>query len=402
MKCQICVEKKSRNFKELNDECLCSKSNLESPYSAFSAHSPVFLSAKVVDDITASVAVIEKTIRSETFKSFIFKNEVPKRTDIHGGILASYDFHLDDEGTPKLIEINTNAGGFFLNYELLKTEQVCCTDKLVQSAGDLEGKIMDMFTREFAQISDRKLETVAIVDQNPKGQFLYPEFVICKEFLETRGVKTFILDEGELSVRGSTAFYGDVPIDLVYNRLTDFYFDGKEGARFLPLVDSQTTMLSPDPNDHLLFADKINLIHLQSPEIYGKILSEEEGNLLRKIIPQTVVVSPENEEYLWEKRKQYFFKPVNGFGSGGAYNGKGLTKRVWENIKSEKYVAQEIIRPSTKTKEIGGEKEPFKFDIRAYMYDGEILLLGARMYQGQTTNFRTPGGGFAPILIGGN
>ena len=40
-----------------------------------------------------------------------------------------------------------------------------------------------------------------------------------------------------------------------------------------------------------------------------------------------------------------------------------------------------------------------KMDIRAYVYAGSIQLLAARLYQGQTTNFRTPGGGFAPVYI---
>ena len=40
-----------------------------------------------------------------------------------------------------------------------------------------------------------------------------------------------------------------------------------------------------------------------------------------------------------------------------------------------------------------------KFDLRAYVYAGRIQLLAARMYQGQTTNFRTPGGGFAPVMV---
>jgi hypothetical protein len=48
---------------------------------------------------------------------------------------------------------------------------------------------------------------------------------------------------------------------------------------------------------------------------------------------------------------------------------------------------------------IESEKEIFKFDIRAYTYSGEILLLVARTYQGQTTNFRTKGGGFMPIFL---
>lgn len=38
-----------------------------------------------------------------------------------------------------------------------------------------------------------------------------------------------------------------------------------------------------------------------------------------------------------------------------------------------------------------------KFDLRAYCYDGNAQWVAARLYQGQTTNFRTPGGGFAPV-----
>jgi hypothetical protein len=40
-----------------------------------------------------------------------------------------------------------------------------------------------------------------------------------------------------------------------------------------------------------------------------------------------------------------------------------------------------------------------KFDIRAFTYAGQVQLLAARMYSGQTTNFRTPGGGFAPVIV---
>jgi hypothetical protein len=32
------------------------------------------------------------------------------------------------------------------------------------------------------------------------------------------------------------------------------------------------------------------------------------------------------------------------------------------------------------------------------VYRGRVQLISARLYQGQTTNFRTPGGGFAPVL----
>ena len=41
-----------------------------------------------------------------------------------------------------------------------------------------------------------------------------------------------------------------------------------------------------------------------------------------------------------------------------------------------------------------------KFDLRDYTYDGRGQWVAARLYQGQTTNFRTPGGGFAPVYEG--
>ena len=48
--------------------------------------------------------------------------------------------------------------------------------------------------------------------------------------------------------------------------------------------------------------------------------------------------------------------------------------------------------------EHGETRSELKVDVRLYTYAGEVLLAAARLYQGQTTNMRTPGGGFAPVL----
>jgi hypothetical protein len=55
--------------------------------------------------------------------------------------------------------------------------------------------------------------------------------------------------------------------------------------------------------------------------------------------------------------------------------------------------------PGARLIELDGVQADLKFDVRAYAYDGRVLLLAARMYAGQTTNFRTPGGGFAPVVV---
>jgi hypothetical protein len=45
----------------------------------------------------------------------------------------------------------------------------------------------------------------------------------------------------------------------------------------------------------------------------------------------------------------------------------------------------------------GDTPQTLKFDLRNYVYHGEVQWVAARLYQGQTTNFSTPGGCFAPV-----
>lgn len=65
-------------------------------------------------------------------------------------------------------------------------------------------------------------------------------------------------------------------------------------------------------------------------------------------------------------------------------------------MESQTYVAQAVVPPSER--HTGRDATPLKVDLRCYAYRGQALLYAARLYQGQTTNFRTTGGGFAPVL----
>ena len=109
-------------------------------------------------------------------------------------------------------------------------------------------------------------------------------------------------------------------------------------------------------------------------------------------------MTPENRDDLWARRSELFFKPAAGFGSKAAYRGDKLTRRVWEEMQGRTYVAQALVKPGTRAVGTAAAPVPLKVDVRNYAYSGELLLVAARLYQGQTTNFRTPGGGFAPVL----
>jgi hypothetical protein len=115
-------------------------------------------------------------------------------------------------------------------------------------------------------------------------------------------------------------------------------------------------------------------------------------------VPHTVLVTSGNAPQLWETRKRLFFKPAGGHGGKAVYRGDKVTKGVWADIIRGGYVAQDFAAPSERMIRLDGKAERRKTDVRLYTYDGEILLTAARLYQGQTTNFRTPGGGFAPVF----
>ena len=72
---------------------------------------------------------------------------------------------------------------------------------------------------------------------------------------------------------------------------------------------------------------------------------------------------------------------------------------MFEEILQGPYIAQEIVPPSEHPVEVNGERQNLKADFRCYVYAGQVLCVAARLYQGQTTNFRTPGGGFAPVFL---
>jgi hypothetical protein len=87
-----------------------------------------------------------------------------------------------------------------------------------------------------------------------------------------------------------------------------------------------------------------------------------------------------------------------GYGSKAAYRGDKVTKRVFEEILAGNYIAQALVPPSSRTLRVGEAPVELKLDLRNYVYAGHVQLIAARLWQGQTTNFRTPGGGFAPVL----
>ena len=158
-------------------------------------------------------------------------------------------------------------------------------------------------------------------------------------------------------------------------------------------------VVTPNPHNHALLADKRNLSLLSNPAKLEAWGLEPRQLAHLKSVPRTVVVTPEIADELWKSRKDLFFKPTGGHGGKAVYRGDKVTKGVWAEIERGGYVAQKLVRPSERMIQIDETPQARKMDVRLFTYEGQALLVAARLYQGQTTNFRTPGGGFAPVFV---
>jgi hypothetical protein len=259
-----------------------------------------------------------------------------------------------------------------------------------------------MFLREWRLArGEQPLRSMAIVDENPGGQYLYPEFQLAQRLFRARGITTFIVDPAELAVDGGRLFAKGEPVDMVYNRLTDFYFDDPRNHALRRAYLDNLAVVTPHPRAHALYADKKNLALLSDPQaLRGLGVDDEAVELLARGVPRTRSVTG-CEQGWWRERKDWFFKPRHGFGSRGAYRGDKLTRRVFGDVMSGNYMAQEFTPPSQRWRTNGNGREAFKVDVRCYTYDGRVQLMAARLYRGQATNFRTAGGGFAPVYVVG-
>ncbi len=312
-----------------------------------------------------------------------------------------YDFHLGEDG-PSLIEINTNAGGAFLNAALGRAQMACCGNAIEYSGEhySFEDLAFNMFLAEWGrQGRTGKPRTIAIVDDVPEQQFLFPEFTLAREALKQRGIPSVIADARRLHYGGKRLTFEGEEIDLVYNRLTDFALEWPEHQALRQAYEDGAVTLTPNPHNHALLADKRNMSVLSDSDRLESWGGAGERLARLQAVPPTVLVTSENASDLWERRKTLFFKPSSGHGSKAVYRGDKLTKRVWSEILKDQYVAQHLVRPSERLVMVDRAPEVRKIDVRLYTYQSRTLIGAARVYQGQTTNLSTPGGGFAPLFI---
>ncbi|MBN1141632.1 MAG: hypothetical protein JXB25_07565 [Deltaproteobacteria bacterium] len=307
----------------------------------------------------------------------------------HDAVMMGYDFHLTPDG-PQLIEVNTNAGGLLLPWlpQAGSPAPERCRFRLLES-----------FAQEFARCSGQRRfpRSIAIVDDTPLQQFLYPEMLGFARLFEERGAQVRIVDPGDLESDTEGVRYAGERIDFIYNRHTDFYLESPALAGIRAAYLAGKVCLSPNPFSYALLADKRRLPLFRDRELLRECgLPPRQIALLARIVPDSTLLADADPERVWEDRAEWVFKPVSRFASRGVILGKKISRKRFAEFPPEMTLLQRYAPPSPT--EIPGE-EPMKTDLRLFVYRDRVLAVLARLYRGQVTNMQTPGGGFALVAV---
>ena len=137
------------------------------------------------------------------------------RQPANAAVCTSFDFHINPENQPELIEINTNAAFLALGLELYQfLNEPVGTDFS-------EIKLAEMFQTEI-QLCKANPKNIYILDEKPSEQRLYIEFLVYQQILQKQGFQVQIIDLDDIP---------HIPDgSLVYNRYTDFYLSDPKSS----------------------------------------------------------------------------------------------------------------------------------------------------------------------------
>lgn len=321
--------------------------------------------------------------------------ETARQDPGHASLMMGYDFHLTDAG-PRLIEVNTNAGG---GYFAWLSEQHNPEHGRRPWSHRYPQRLINSFMREWRTFnnSGRDLRRLVILDEDPQNQPLFREMAGYREWFSAAGIDTRIADLEDLHIDEDGVFSHGERVDLVYNRHCDFFLETPALQPLRSAYLAGTVCLSPNPFAYGLLADKRRMILWSDPERLAALpLTAEQQSLLLAATPRSRLLADMPPDEVWAQRKQLVFKPVTRFGGQGVVMGKTVTRKRFATLEPATTLVQELVPPSRET---DAEGQEFKLDLRLFVYRNQLLGIAARLYRGQLTNLRTAGGGFAAVRL---
>jgi hypothetical protein len=375
-------------------------SALSEPWQNRSVISPyhIFLPQSVIDSMAEAVSHLFRLSRQHAYREAVrsapIDREILSSPAANLSVLMAYDFHLDGE-TPRLLEINTNASGYLLADALYHMHAQ--PNPFPQAMHALK----QSFAEEFQRLGLEGSPHIAIIDEAPQAQKMFPEFLLYQSLFETWGYTASIHDYLDLTYRHGALFAAQKKIDFIYNRYCDFTLAAPASKELRRAYLSGACGFSPNPKEYILLADKRRLVQMSRDGWLETVATSDVSlDAIRHVLLPTWHASEFADiSEVWQKRKQLFFKPPQSYGGKGAYRGSSISRNVFNRVMSEGTLIQQYVPAPEITFERDETSADWKYDLRAYAYGGEVHMCVARIYQGQITNFRQAYGGYCPIFV---
>ena len=285
------------------------------------------------------VRLLDRLSRNPEYREQVYAKvpDVARFDPGHDAVMMCYDFHLDGE-MPRLIEVNTNAGGGMLAY-------LAQAPPLPVDHQSLPAKLRERLLRTFSDEIKKhsagvklKPERIAIIDENPVEQYLYPEMAAFADLFRAWGVPTEIVEPQRLKASAEGVSLDGQPVDQIYNRHCDFYLESAEMAGLRQAYLARKVCLTPNPHMYGLLADKRRMILWSDPQQRASWhLSGNDERLLEQTVPETSLLAELDLQRLWSERKQFVFKPVDSFGSRGVLVGEKLSRKRFDQLPAERH-----------------------------------------------------------------
>lgn len=261
-----------------------------------------------------------------------------------------------------------------------------------------------------------KMPHIAIVDWQEAPT--RSEFEICRQFFESQGCPTMIVDPRELEYRGGFLRAGGFQIDLVYKRIvTSEYLENFDARHSLAAAARERAICVVNSFRVHLLTKKILFALLDDPG-HEHLFTAAELQALRRHIPWTRRLREgfttwqgrriDLLDFVQAHREQLVLKPSGDYGGRGVVLGWECSEEGWSRSIVEAlgapYVVQERVPTSQETFPVltagGVEFEPRYLDLDPYTWRGDrIEGAGVRLSSSSLLNVTAGGGSAVPMLV---
>jgi hypothetical protein len=242
------------------------------------------------------------------------------------------------------------------------------------------------------------------------------EFVLLRDYFQSRGVRTIICSPHSLEYAGRKLWSGDFQIDLVYKRIIIHELLGHYGENH-PLVHAylHRDVCLVNPFRSKIMHKKASFEPL-TDEARQSWFTQREREAIRKAVPwtrslrdrQTTFRGQKIEllKFVRQRREQLLIKPNDDYGGRGIHLGARLSEGEWdkaiETALSEDYVVQEAIELHSEEFPIFSEDkwalQPMFVDTNPFLFRGKVCGAMVRLSSSPVVNV-TAGGGETGFFV---